>query len=379
MSLSGADANAGWRESREKYASGQKPLEAQGARRSPARVRRAGLTGRRPGGYTHSSGYEAHRRPGQRTVSLRGSGRQRGRCRGTRHRFRVRPLRAYLAPELRPGQVRVPEPARPRDERHPEKVVRRKFQRIKARAARGGEGSFVKGPLREVVLGEPSGQDPQRRLRWQVPWANWRRWGDAPGTGATHLFRLHFGLPGRMAWPALGNHLIRLLPCGARTFTFPARCAQSRFPPLSAWPQLHSSLGERAGCPRAMGISASLGAPAASHSPVFLSSHSAFLAVERGRGLSSPPPLSLWVLATERWKRPAPDLPTSPSPRDRWTGQEELGRVGLQTLIAFHSAVFTSHPHSQYLLRSVGMGYRACSPCSARSESRAWTLEQRLG
>ena len=272
VSLSGADANAGWRESREKYASGQKPLEALGARRSPARVGRAGRTGRRPGGYTHSSGYEAHQRPGQRTVSLRGSGRQRGRCRGTRHRFRVRPLRASLAPELRPGQVRVPEPARPRDERHPEKVVRRKFQRIKARATRGGEGSFVKGPLREAVLGEPSGQDPQRRLRWQVPRASWRRWGDAPGTGATHLFRLHFGLPGRMAWPALGNHLVRLLPCGARTFTFPARCAQSRFPPLSAWPQLHSSLGERAGCPRAMGISASLGAPAAPHSPVFLSS-----------------------------------------------------------------------------------------------------------
>lgn len=53
-----------------------------------------------------------------------------------------------------PGQVRVPEPAPPKGEHHPEKVLRRKFHRIKARAARSGEGSLVKGPLREAVQGE---------------------------------------------------------------------------------------------------------------------------------------------------------------------------------------------------------------------------------
>ena len=87
-------------------------------------------------------------------MSLRRSGRQREQCQA-RYRFRDRPLRASLARELRPGQVRVPEPAPPKDEHHSEKVLRRKFHRIKARAARSGEGSFVKGPLREAVLGEP--------------------------------------------------------------------------------------------------------------------------------------------------------------------------------------------------------------------------------
>lgn len=87
-------------------------------------------------------------------MSLRRSGRQREQCRA-RYRFRDRPLRASLARELRPGQVRVPEPAPPKAEHHSEKVLRRKFHRIKARAARSGEGSFVKGPLREAVLGEP--------------------------------------------------------------------------------------------------------------------------------------------------------------------------------------------------------------------------------
>lgn len=187
-------------------------------------------------------------------MSLRRSGRQREQWRA-RHKFRDRPLRASLARKLRPGQVRVPEPAPPKDEHHPEKVLRRKFHRIKARAARSGEGSFVKRPLREAVLGELWARTHGSDCCGRSP-------GRDGGCGVTRLGRGKTPAPAAL-WAARTDGLtcfrksLCLLPFGAGTFRFPARCAQTHFPPLSAWP-LHSLLGEWAGCPRAMRISASL-------------------------------------------------------------------------------------------------------------------------
>ncbi|CAI9159003.1 unnamed protein product [Rangifer tarandus platyrhynchus] len=160
-------------------------------------------------------GKRARRVSPVRPTQARWSGRQREQCRGAGRRFRDRPLRASLARELRPGQVRVPEPAPPKGEHHPEKVLRRKFHRIKARAARSGEGSLVKGPLREAVQGEPwarthgsdcCGRSPGRdggcgvtrvrQGRTPAPAALW-----ALGTDGLTCFRDHFilspSMPGR--------------------------------------------------------------------------------------------------------------------------------------------------------------------------------------
>lgn len=48
---------------------------------------------------------------------------------------------------------------------------------------------------------------------------------------------------------------------------------------------------------------------------------------------------------------------------DRWTRKVELGKVGLQTLAAFHGqCTLPTHSPNTYLSRRAPRGQRACSP-----------------
>nr|XP_044623570.1 uncharacterized protein LOC123284724 [Equus asinus] len=68
-----------------------------------------------------------------------------------------------------------------------------------ARTTRGGEGSFLKGPLQEAVLGEPSGQDLRQRQRRQDPGRSGGCGNGSRGTGERCLLWLHFGPPEPLA------------------------------------------------------------------------------------------------------------------------------------------------------------------------------------
>lgn len=79
--LSGAEADAGWRESRERDASRQKQLESPRARWSPTRTGRTGRTGGRKGesARVHTlPRLQSPPAPRPADASLRGSGSQRG-------------------------------------------------------------------------------------------------------------------------------------------------------------------------------------------------------------------------------------------------------------------------------------------------------------
>lgn len=58
-----------------------------------------------------------------------------------------------------------------------------------------------------------------------------------------------------------------------------------------------------------------------------------------------------------------PGPPYILDPGDRWTRKVELGKVGLQTLTAFHGPCTPpTHSPNTYLSRRAPRGQRACSP-----------------
>lgn len=161
--LSVAEADAGWRERRERDASRQKQLESPRARWSPTRIGRVGRTGGRKG-----ESARVHTLPRLQSppasrpadASLRGSGSQRGGVAGQdadsgivpcarlslqlcalARSARRSPLSQELAPPRKSCAEKVPEDKR-------------------ARAIRCAQGSFVKGPLREAMLCEALGPGP---------------------------------------------------------------------------------------------------------------------------------------------------------------------------------------------------------------------------
>lgn len=245
---------------RERAASRQKRLEAPGAQRWPAGVGRAGRTGRRRAGSARARRLGLARPTGvparERVPSWEWWAE--GRCPGTGRGFRDRPLCGFSCAGATPRPGPRAEPVRSRDERHPEKSCAEKVpEDRRARAPRVREGSFVEGPLREAVPGEPSSQDPQRRRRWQVSRGELAAVGQRAGDRGETL-----PLATLRAAPADGLAGSRESLCPS----LPAQCWDPQFlariPSLSARPQLHSFLGERARCQSAMGMRASLWAPA---------------------------------------------------------------------------------------------------------------------
>lgn len=92
------------------------------------------------------------------------------------------------------------------------------------------------------------------------PWARWRLWGDASGTGQSTCSGCTLGCGTDGLTCFRKSHFVFSPSVPGRSGFL--RCAQTHFPPLSAWP-LHSLLGEWAGCPRAMRI----GVQASEHPP----------------------------------------------------------------------------------------------------------------
>lgn len=120
-------------------------------------------------------------------------------------------------------------------------------------------------------------------------------------------------------------------PLPPRCWDLQVSCALFQDPlyPLSAWPQLHSFLGERAGCPRAVGVCASFWAPAPTPTPpsVLILGHSAVF-VEEGE---SPLPFARFSESRQQ-KVGNRQLQTLryQCPRHRWIGRrEDLGRAEL--------------------------------------------------
>lgn len=179
---------------RERVDSPQKQLEAPGARWSPPglealRAPAGGGAGAR--GHTQS---ELQGPPVSRPAdaSLGGSGRQRGGVAGLDADSEIVPCARLSRQRCAQARSACPSPRRPRTSAAPEKLCREVPEDRRARSTRGGEGCFVKGPLREAVLRERCGQDPWRPQP-QNPWARWRLLGGARGTEASHPLLLRLG------------------------------------------------------------------------------------------------------------------------------------------------------------------------------------------